>query len=43
MPVNCEKQLVGSAMVRRLAGNIGHLAGTDDATRKGSEPENYVD
>lgn len=43
MPVNCENRLVGSAIVRRLARNIGHLVGTDDATRKGSEPENYVD
>ncbi|PTQ66172.1 hypothetical protein C8J45_1011040 [Sphingomonas sp. PP-CE-3G-477] len=43
MPVNCENRLVGSAVVRRLATNIGDLVGTDDATRKGSEPENYVD
>ncbi len=43
MPVNCEKQLAGSAIVRRLARNIGHLAGTNDATRQGSGPENYVD
>ncbi len=43
MPVNCEKQLAGSPVVRRLARNMDHLAGTDDATRKGSEPENYVD